>query len=430
VTRRSTAVAAVVSAAVLGLAACGCSTGGGALAGQTLDVAGVWSGDEQQAFEEVMHLFERQTGATVDYTSAGDDLPTVLETKVQGHNPPNVAFLPQPVLITQFERAGALKPLPPDVVQALDQHYAPMWRQLTTVDDKVYGVYFKIANKSTVWYSPNAFDTAGVSAPATFDELTSAAGTLADSGIGPISVGAADGWVLTDWFENIYLRSAGAEKYDELSRHQIPWTDSSVTTALTLMTKVLSETNLAGGVSGALQTDFSTSVTAVFGQRRRAAMVYEGDFVRGVITAGTKAKLGEGAKVFPFPSVAGSGPAVTAGGDAAVAFKDDKATMALMRFLTTPEAAAVWARHGGFLSPNKQVGAGAYPDAVSRDIAGQLSSVGDNVRFDMSDMAPAAFGATKGSGEWRDLQDLLAHPDDVWGAAVRLEADAGKAFGS
>ncbi len=31
------------------------------------------------------------------------------------------------------------------------------------------------------------------------------------------SIGGADGWTLTDLFENIYLRQAGPEKYDQLS---------------------------------------------------------------------------------------------------------------------------------------------------------------------------------------------------------------------
>jgi len=42
------------------------------------------------------------------------------------------------------------------------------------------------------------------------------------------SIGGADGWTLTDWFENVYLRTAGPEKYDQLTAHEIPWTDQSV----------------------------------------------------------------------------------------------------------------------------------------------------------------------------------------------------------
>ena len=43
-----------------------------------------------------------------------------------------------------------------------------------------------------------------------------------------VSIGGADGWTLTDLFENIYLRTAGPEKYDQLATHKIKWTDPSV----------------------------------------------------------------------------------------------------------------------------------------------------------------------------------------------------------
>ncbi len=84
------------------------------------------------------------------------------------------------------------------------------------------------------------------------------------------SIGGADGWTLTDLFENIYLRQAGPDKYDQLSTHELKWTDQSVKDALTTMAQVLGDTsNIAGGTSGALQTDFPTSVSKVFRTRRR-----------------------------------------------------------------------------------------------------------------------------------------------------------------
>jgi hypothetical protein len=46
----------------------------------------------------------------------------------------------------------------------------------------------------------------------------------------------------------------------------------------------------------------------------------------------------------------------------------------------------------------------------------------------MSDLAPAEFGGTAGQGEWKILQDFLAKPSNVSGAASQLEAAAAKAF--
>jgi ABC-type glycerol-3-phosphate transport system substrate-binding protein len=157
-------------------------------------------------------------------------------------------------------------------------------------------------------------------------------------------------------------------------------------------------------------------------------MVYEGDFVAGVITSSTKAKLGTDAKFFPFPSV-GDKPAVVGGGDVAVAFKDNPGAMALLQYLASPQAAEIWVKLGGFTSPNKNVSLDAYPDDTSREIAKSLIDAGDSFRFDMSDLAPSAFGGTKGAGEWKDLADFLRNPKDVQGAMQALEADAAKAYG-
>lgn len=432
---RTVAAAAVLA---LGTAACGGGSGDGTegsgsgsgkdLSGQTLEVAAVFSGAEQKALEAVLDEFEKQTGATVKYTGAGDELPTYLQTKVEGNAPPNVALLAQPGLIAQFAASGAIKPLAADVEAAVDEHFASVWKDFATVDGKPYGIYFKAANKSTFWYNVSALDEAGAEPPETWDDLIATSTDLADQGITPLSVGGADGWILTDWFENIYLQLAGPDKYDQLSKHEIPWTDPSVADALKLMAEALSETNLAGGAAGTLQTDFPTSVTNVFGDDPTAAMVYEGDFVAGVIGENTSSVVGEDAKQIPFPAIEDGGGSVVGGGDAAVAFTDDEATTELMKFLATPEAATIWAEMGGFISPNKDVAVDSYPDDLSKELATQIVEAGDKVRFDMSDLAPSEFGATKGSGEWKALQDFLANPTDIAGAQAALEAEAAKAF--
>src|SRR5690348_8012116 len=141
--RAGVGIAAMAGAIALTVAGCGSGSGSSAtpnsgsggpdLKGQTVEVAGVWSGDEQKDFEQVLALFEQQTGATVHYTSDGDNLPTVLQTKVAGKNPPNIAFLAQPGSIAKFAQEGALKPLPADVQQAVAAHQAPTWSTFATV---------------------------------------------------------------------------------------------------------------------------------------------------------------------------------------------------------------------------------------------------------------------------------------------------------
>ncbi len=65
--------------------------------------------------------------------------------------------------------------------------------------------------------------------------------TISDYGVAPYSIGADVGWPLSDLFENIYLRTAGPDMYDQLAQHEIPWTDQSVKDALTVMGEMLSD---------------------------------------------------------------------------------------------------------------------------------------------------------------------------------------------
>ncbi len=77
-----------------------------------------------------------------------------------------------------------------------------------------------------------------------------------------------------------------------------------MTTALKTMAQVIGDSsNLAGGTSGALQYGFNDSVTNAFATPPKAAMVFEADFVGGVITSSTKAKADTGYNTFTFPSI-------------------------------------------------------------------------------------------------------------------------------
>ncbi|WP_420918713.1 ABC transporter substrate-binding protein [Streptomyces coelicoflavus] len=400
------------------------------LDGESLEVAAVWTGTEQENFKKVLAEFEKRTGAKVTFVPAQDPIINFLGSKIAGGAPPDVAMLPQPGAVKQAVEKGWAKPLGAEATKELGENYSQGWQDIGKVDGKQYGVYYKAANKSLIWYNAQVFENAGAAEPKTWDELLNTAQMVYDSGVTPFSVGGADGWTLTDWFENVYLSQAGPEKYDQLARHEIKWTDPSVKEALTTLAEIWGKKDfVAGGASGALQTEFPASVTQTFtgGEQPKAGMVYEGDFVQ-VNIAETKAQVGTDAKVFPFPAVGDTAPVVS-GGDAAVVFKDSEASQALATWLASPDAAAIQAKLGGFLSPNKSVDASVYPNDVQKKIAEALVAAGDDFRFDMSDQAPQAFGGTPGKGEWKTLQDFLKNPKDVAGAQAKLEADAAAAYG-
>jgi len=397
------------------------------LKGQRVVVAGMWSGTERHKFAKVLERFEQRTGAEVTFAYETRNIAPALNARVKRGCPPDVAMLPQPGLLTQLARRGALKPIEGVAGDLVSRNYARSWRRLGTVDRKLYGVWFKAANKSTFWYRPAMFRRAGVEPPKNWDELKRIAGRLSAAGVVPFSVAGADGWTLTDWFENVYLRTAGSDHYDRLANQELSWTDRSVKRSLATLSQIFGKPHwLAGGSSGALDTSFEGSVHNVFGERRRAAMVYEGDFVASQVanhTSDPKATLGQDFDFFDFPAIGRSDSAAVIGGDVAALFTDNEAAKSLVRYLATPEAAQPWASAGGFVSPNKNLDPDAYVDAVNRRSARALQEA-KTIRFDLSDQQPPAFGATAGQGMWQILRDYLRRPDDIDALTRRLDEAA------
>jgi alpha-glucoside transport system substrate-binding protein len=405
------------------------TTEGGEAVSGSLAVTAIWSGQEQESFQAVLDGFtEQNPDVDVNYTSGGDQLPTQLATAVEGGNPPDIAFVGQPGLMRDFAEQGALQPLD-FVADTVEQNMGESAVQLGTVDGTLYGFLFKAANKSTVWYNVPAFEAAGVQPAEDWDAFIENGQTLLASGVPAYSIGGADGWTLTDLFENIYLRSAGPEMYDQLAAHEIPWTDQSVKDALAEMAKVVGDTdNIAGGTQGALQTDFPTSVAQVFTDPPEAAQVIEGDFVASEITNATDAQPETGFNVYPFPTIGESGNVVVGGGDTVIMFTDSPAAQALVEYLATPEAAQIWAERGGFGSLAKDLDPSVYPDAITQTAAGALAEA-EVFRFDLSDLQPAEFGGTVGQGLFKLFQDFLQRPDNIQAITQQMEEAASQAFG-
>ena len=425
--------ALLVGALALVAAGCGGGDDGGGAEGSedvtgTLAIMAVWSGAEQESFQAVIDGFnELYPNVTVNYTSGGDNLAPLLSTAVEGGNPPDIAAIAQPGLMAQFAEQGAIQPID-DLRDTIVDNFGEAVADVGAVDGTQYAVMYKASNKATIWYNVAAFEEAGVEPPETWDELLDVASTLNAAGITPFSVGVDVGWPITDLFENVYLRTAGAETYDQLASHEIPWTDQSVKDALTVMQDIVGDSSdLVGGTSGALQTDMPTSVANVFSESPKGAMVVIGDFAPGVISDNPLEPV-TGYNVFPFPSIEGSAPAALGSGDLFVNFKQSEAATAFLEYLTTPEAAEIWIARGGFSSPNKNVDEAAYLDEITRATATGLAEA-EVFRFDMSDLQPSAFGGTPGQGLFKDFTDFVQNPNDIDGLTQEMESQATAAFG-
>ena len=123
----------------------------------------------------------KNPNVSVKYTSAGDELPTALATAVEGGNPPTVAFVVPAGPDQDFVKKGASSRSTmqsPTCVQNLGQSAA----DIGSVDGKLYGVLYKAANKSLVWYNVQAFTDAGVEPADLWDDYIQNGETIKASG--------------------------------------------------------------------------------------------------------------------------------------------------------------------------------------------------------------------------------------------------------
>ena len=136
----------------------------------------------------------------------------------------------------------------------------------------------------------------------------------------------------------------------------------------------------------------------------------------------TDAKPGEGFNVFPFPAIGDSGSVVVGGGDTVVMFKDSPAAQAFIKYLTTPEAAQIWAEKGGFASLNKNLDPSVYPDDDHGDDGGRA---GRGRGLPLRPVRPAA-GRVRRHGRPGSVQALPGLPAEPGRHRRDHAADGGR----
>ena len=393
---------------------------------ETVTVAVTFSGDQLSDFEAVLDEFTNQTGivAQVEEYSSQDRL---RDCTANG-DCPHIALVFGPGLMTELAGDGVLVDLNTFISSTeLVSNYTASWIDRGMVSATLYAVWFDAVNKSLVWYDPVEFASHGWPTPTNWTEVISLSDHIVTSGMVPWSIGAesgpASGWPLTDWFEDILLRSAGPTVYDDLTADDIPWTSTEVLLAVTCFGEILgNEDYQLDGKSGTLNTSFLSAIYVPFETAPSAYLHRQGGFAQALIedhfpgqTAGTDYT------VYPFPDIdpGYTNAVLVGGGYAAVVFSNTVGAEALVNFLIAPDAADIW-ESAGHTSPNRSANSGLYPDPNTRAAAKQLANA-DIVRFDLSDQVPADLNRFL----WLAMQDLVrAAPDPGAMEAVLLRIEA------
>lgn len=391
---------------------------------EVLQLYGPFVDQEETRFEAAMQPFVEETGIEIEYQ--GDkQFEAQIVVQVEAGDPPPSAPIPQPGSMRNYASRESIYPLPESVVDRIDANYTSAWKELGSYEGDVYGVFHRVNAKSFVWYNKPAFEANRYEVPETWDELEALMDQIVADGGVPWSIGiesgAATGWPATDWMEDIMLRTAGPQVYDQWVNHEIPFDDPAVKRAAEVMAGIwLNEDYVLGGPASIATTNFGDAVQPLYTDPPQAFLHRQGNFITGFMQESVQANIEEIVGVFALPQIDPQwGTPVLGGGDQWVMFIDNPSVHKFLEYLTTWESCESWANAGGALFPHQDQSFDDYGSKIEADLARIL--VGAEVfRFDASDLMPAEVGA---GSFWTGMADLvtgvpidtvLAEIDESW----------------
>lgn len=386
----------------------------GEFSGTEVEILGQWVETEADNFQASLQPFIDATGIQVRYEGI-TDYETVLTTRVDGGNAPDLAQIAQPGKMRTFASEGKLVNLSEWInLDQLKTDYIQSFVDLGSYEGNVYGVFYKGDLKSIVWYPVQAFADNGYEVPTTWDELVALSDQIVADGNGnpwciSIEHGDASGWVATDWMEDILLRTAPPETYDAWVNHEIAFNDPQVLEAAEYMKQIwFMPDYVYGGNVGINATWVGDTQTPMFAEggpqcwmHKQAAWIPS--FWPKDASDNPLYTPGVDSAFFYFPPIEDEfGSPVLGGGDQFIMFNDRPEVRAVMEYLATAEAAKAWIEAGGFVSPNKSVPLDWYTTYPNDALAAILNGA-STFRFDASDIMPAEVGAGtfwSGMVEW------------------------------
>jgi glucose/mannose transport system substrate-binding protein len=249
-----TAVALTAGALSLTLAACGgsseASSGAAGKANGQLEVFSWWtSGSESAALKALFDAYtQANPGAKITNGAiaggGGGNAQAVLQTRLQGGNPPDVWQTHPGAAIKQY--------MDSDLVADVSSVYTE--NKLTDVipkamvdaiskDGKQYGFSVGAHRGNVLWYSTKALTKAGITVPDkgyTTEAFLADLGKLKSAGVTPLCLGAKDAFASAELFENTLLGNGGASAWDSLTTSGGKWDGDQVKKAAQEFSTMLS----------------------------------------------------------------------------------------------------------------------------------------------------------------------------------------------
>ncbi|PSP27824.1 carbohydrate ABC transporter substrate-binding protein [Halobacteriales archaeon QH_2_65_14] len=377
--------------------------GGGGVSG-SIDVTGVWAGQEEENFRMVIDHVQSQTDVEIEYHPRTTDalLTGTLMDYESGTAPADIVVMPSPARIRSDARNGHLEPVG-DVWDPANYAVEP---DQVTVDGEVYAVPFKMDLKPGFWYRQSFFEEHGLSEPEDYDEFLDLLAEI--DGIegvdAPIASGNGDGWPLSDVTEGFFLRQENGDELQQgLISGEVDFTDERVQTAF----EEIQQLHQEGYFSQ--QRDFGVQYEYFWDNQ--LPLYFMGSFTTGFDAIQEPEDLG----VFMMPGAQGMVASVNWFTIPTYSDNVEAAKAALSEFIS-PEGQRVWAKQGGFIASSNQMSADAY----QLEVMAQLPQMADQVTIvpDLDD----ALGNPFQQEFWSQLKGLWSDPDqDLSSIIERLD---------
>ena len=398
----------------------------GEFSGTVVTMTGPFTDNDAVKFDESVKAFETTTGIDIQYEGT-KEFEASIGIRVEGGDPPDIVDFPQPGLLATFVAKGLVIDLNTFIDQdLLKANYNQSWMDMATMEGPdgpiMAGVWGRVNGKSLVWYPKKTFDEAGYKVPETWDELIALSDEIKADGDTPwcigIESGAATGWAMTDWIEEMMLRTTTLENYDKWVAGELKFDSPEVRKAIETVEKIwFTDGYVLGGRQAIPTIAFGDAPKPMFDNPPKCWLHKQGNFITTFFPEGLVA--GEDYDFFYLPGVDPAyGDPVLVAGDIYAMFNDRPEVRAVMEFFSTGESVKAWVQAGGAISPHLDSSLDWYTNVVDRGVA-EIILNATSLRFDGSDLMPGEVGAGQ---FWKSMTSYVSGSIDLDTALKEIDA--------
>jgi alpha-glucoside transport system substrate-binding protein len=402
----------------------------GTFEGESVEVYATILDVEADALVESWADFEACTGITIDYVGT-QEAETQINVRAAAGDAPDIMIIPQPGLLQRLIADGYVVPAAQSVEDNVDEFWSESWKGYGTVDGTFYAAPLMASVKGWVWYSPSQFEENGYEVPETWDDLMALTADMAANNTATyrpwcvgFGSGDATGWPGTDWIEDLVLRTAGPEAYDQWVAGELKFDSPEIREAFDMVGEILLNPEYVnggfGGVESIVSTTFNDGGLPILDGNcslHHQASFYEAQWPEGTVVA-------PDGDIWAFitpKTDPEAGDSVTGGGEFVAAFNDREAVSAVQTYLSSDTWANNRVALGGVISANKGLDPNLAGSELGKASIEILQGEDTVFRFDGSDLMPAAVGTSSfwtGMVDWvvgtRSTDDVLTFIDSTY----------------